>query len=142
MSIQINPKLKQELEDNLKFIESIHKAKASPGFTVLGEFDELPRYAKVGDIVTIRDNVYCYSYYKDGHCEWIQIGLPPLESVPKHFYGTKNLWDTLGEDKYLYETIYIIDEPASRIQYPTNCKNCGAVLNGEKCEYCGTNYYR
>lgn len=22
----------------------------------------------------------------------------------------------------------------------TNCKNCGAVLTGRKCEYCGTEY--
>lgn len=22
----------------------------------------------------------------------------------------------------------------------TNCKNCGAVLHGNKCEYCGTEY--
>lgn len=22
----------------------------------------------------------------------------------------------------------------------TNCKNCGAVLHGHKCEYCGTEY--
>lgn len=22
----------------------------------------------------------------------------------------------------------------------TNCKNCGAVLKGSVCEYCGTNY--
>lgn len=22
----------------------------------------------------------------------------------------------------------------------TNCKNCGAVLKGNKCEYCGTRY--
>jgi len=22
----------------------------------------------------------------------------------------------------------------------TNCKNCGAVLKGDKCEYCGTRY--
>lgn len=24
----------------------------------------------------------------------------------------------------------------------TNCKNCGAVLVGNKCEYCGTDYGR
>jgi len=23
----------------------------------------------------------------------------------------------------------------------TNCKNCGAVLTGNKCEYCGTQYF-
>lgn len=23
---------------------------------------------------------------------------------------------------------------------PTNCKNCGAVLHGRKCEYCETEY--
>ena len=25
-------------------------------------------------------------------------------------------------------------------EQPTNCKNCGAVLNGRLCEYCGTEY--
>ena len=24
--------------------------------------------------------------------------------------------------------------------HPTNCKNCGAVLHGNICEYCGTEY--
>lgn len=24
--------------------------------------------------------------------------------------------------------------------YPTNCRNCGAVLHSNKCEYCGTEY--
>ena len=24
--------------------------------------------------------------------------------------------------------------------YPTNCVNCGAVLHGNQCEYCGTEY--
>lgn len=26
-----------------------------------------------------------------------------------------------------------------KIHYPSNCKNCGAVLIGHICEYCGTN---
>ncbi len=26
------------------------------------------------------------------------------------------------------------------MRLPTNCKNCGAVLHGNKCEYCGTEY--
>lgn len=25
--------------------------------------------------------------------------------------------------------------------YPTNCKNCGAVLHSHQCEYCGSEYY-
>ena len=29
------------------------------------------------------------------------------------------------------------DYPRSR---PTNCKNCGAPLHGDKCEYCGSEY--
>lgn len=28
----------------------------------------------------------------------------------------------------------------NRIQYPTNCKNCGAPLHGSRCEFCGTEY--
>ena len=27
-----------------------------------------------------------------------------------------------------------------KIERPTNCKNCGAPLTGDKCEYCGTEY--
>jgi hypothetical protein len=30
-----------------------------------------------------------------------------------------------------------ISEPK---HYPTNCVNCGAVLHGNQCEYCGTEY--
>lgn len=26
-----------------------------------------------------------------------------------------------------------------KIKYPSNCKNCGAVLHSNECEYCGTN---
>ncbi len=28
----------------------------------------------------------------------------------------------------------------SKIIYPTNCKNCGAVMKSCTCEYCGTTY--
>ena len=27
------------------------------------------------------------------------------------------------------------------MKHKTNCPNCGAVLNGTKCEYCGTQFY-
>ena len=30
--------------------------------------------------------------------------------------------------------------PVARSQRPTNCKNCGAVLTSNKCEYCDTEY--
>lgn len=35
------------------------------------------------------------------------------------------------------------DEPVekpTKITYPSNCKNCGAVLKSHVCEYCGTHY--
>ena len=28
----------------------------------------------------------------------------------------------------------------NKITYPTNCKNCGAVMKSCTCEYCGTTY--
>ena len=31
-------------------------------------------------------------------------------------------------------------QPVTRSQRPTNCKNCGAVLTSNKCEYCDTEY--
>ena len=43
-------------------------------------------------------------------------------------------WNDLG---------FPCDEPIERpakITYPSNCKNCGAVMKSHVCEYCGTHY--
>lgn len=40
----------------------------------------------------------------------------------------------------LNPTFEIIQEQAPQEKPPTNCKNCGAVLKGHVCEYCGTRY--
>lgn len=32
------------------------------------------------------------------------------------------------------------DNISKQKHYPTNCVNCGAVLHGNQCEYCGTEY--
>ena len=32
------------------------------------------------------------------------------------------------------------DDISKPKHYPTNCVNCGAVLHGNQCEYCGTEY--
>lgn len=31
-------------------------------------------------------------------------------------------------------------ERPTKITYPSNCKNCGAVMKSHVCEYCGTHY--
>lgn len=41
-------------------------------------------------------------------------------------------WEKLGSSS---------DTKTLKIKYPSNCKNCGAVLHSEICEYCGTNNY-
>ena len=45
---------------------------------------------------------------------------------------TTGKWDVIGsssENKPIEE---------KRITYPTNCKNCGAILHNHICEYCGS----
>lgn len=37
------------------------------------------------------------------------------------------------------ETLRKVEELGNP-SHPTNCKNCGAVLKGSTCEYCGTKY--
>jgi len=34
----------------------------------------------------------------------------------------------------------IYDIVSSHEEIPHNCVNCGAILTGNKCEYCGTKY--
>lgn len=46
------------------------------------------------------------------------------------------IWD--GSVWVLFPTIDEIDDTSS---HPTNCINCGAVLNSCRCEYCGTEYF-
>ena len=83
---------------------------------LIGIMDEFPPCGNAGDMVmTHSGDIY---YYNKG--EWI----PFLPSVSTDI-------ETRTEEK---------EEPTPRIKYPTNCKNCGAILNGWKCEYCGTEY--
>ena len=96
-------------------------------FTLRGEVDELPKEAEVGDVVCIKNK---YGEYDDYVCL---------------FVGTQAQWEKLSPvEKSTYNGAMITDDLdckyQPRIQYPTNCKNCGAVLNYGKCEYCGTDY--
>ena len=53
-------------------------------------------------------------------------------------YEGKNSWITLCGVENLNESK---EEPKyTKITYPTNCKNCGAVMKSCTCEYCGTTY--
>ena len=47
-------------------------------------------------------------------------------------YNSK--WEEFGK------TSYEVNVQLAKIKYPSNCKNCGAVLHSEICEYCGTEY--
>ena len=55
-------------------------------------------------------------------------------------YEGKNSWITVCDVENLNEPK---EEPKpAKIKYPTNCKNCGAVMKSCTCEYCGTTYTR
>ena len=45
-------------------------------------------------------------------------------------------------EDYYYTTVtstsYIYETDPIKIVYPANCKNCGAVLKTNICEYCGS----
>lgn len=49
---------------------------------------------------------------------------------------TTGKWDVIGSLSDYSLTNKPIEE--KRITYPTNCKNCGAVLHNHICEYCGS----
>lgn len=44
-----------------------------------------------------------------------------------------NAWECISNIPCGYETKTL------KITYPTNCKNCGAILHNHICEYCGSN---
>ena len=44
-------------------------------------------------------------------------------------------WEELGRHDSPRE-----EPKPAKITYPTNCKNCGAVMKSCTCEYCGTTY--
>ncbi len=53
-------------------------------------------------------------------------------------YEDKNSWITICPVESLEEPK---EEPKpAKITYPTNCKNCGAVMKSCTCKYCGTTY--
>ena len=47
----------------------------------------------------------------------------------------------LGGNGFLENLFYIVsDQHKPKTPKITNCKNCGAVLHGNKCEFCDTKY--
>lgn len=79
-------------------------------------FKELPKEAKYGSICyCIKDKcVYIYNgYNNDG--VWVELCSVNELNYPTHTTTTIT------------------------ITYPTNCKNCGAILHNHICEYCGSN---
>ena len=117
---------KEYAEEAEQYMTALHKAKEST-FTIRGEFGELPKEAELGDVVLIKNDYGEYDTYA------------------YFFVGTQYQWELLPPaERLTYRGAMITDdldcEYQPRIQYPTNCKNCGAVLNNGKCEYCGTDY--
>lgn len=49
---------------------------------------------------------------------------------------TTGKWDVIGSPSDYSLTNKPVEE--KRITYPTNCKNCGAVLRNHICEYCNS----
>ena len=52
----------------------------------------------------------------------------------------ENTWNEIGkvENYYASAEMSVIQNQEEKL--PTNCKNCGAVLKGHVCEYCGSIY--
>ena len=93
---------------------------------------------KIDDIINELESV-CFELVKE---------LPP-EGKPLTIYihdGSEYIYinghfDEIGKIEIdLNPTFEIIQEQAPQEKPPTNCKNCGAVLKGHVCEYCGTRY--
>jgi hypothetical protein len=48
---------------------------------------------------------------------------------------------TMNETREMLNIEKVTNDNISKPKhYPTNCVNCGAVLHGNQCEYCGTEY--
>lgn len=54
----------------------------------------------------------------------------------------KNTWEEIGkvENYYTHAEMLELQLQTQEEKLPTNCKNCGAVLKGHVCEYCGSIY--
>ena len=52
-----------------------------------------------------------------------------------YMYTEELGWQNIGQTD-----VDIVGVDLSLDKLPTNCKNCGAVLKGHVCEYCGTRY--
>jgi hypothetical protein len=61
------------------------------------------------------------------------------EQVTKMMIGRGGLYSSVTNSA-LCGKINEVKAWKSRQPHPTNCKNCGAVLQSNKCEYCKTNY--
>jgi hypothetical protein len=48
---------------------------------------------------------------------------------------------TMNEMREMFDIEKVTNDNISKSKhYPTNCVNCGALLHGNQCEYCGTEY--
>lgn len=76
--------------------------------------DDLPLDASIGDIYISNNN----------DATWVCT-------------TTTDKWDVIGSPSDYSLTNKPVEE--KRITYPTNCKNCGAILRNHICEYCNSN---
>lgn len=52
----------------------------------------------------------------------------------------ENRWNEIGKVEPYYTNAEMLEIQTQEEKPPTNCKNCGAVLKGHVCEYCGSIY--
>ena len=78
------------------------------GLVYKGTVEELPKNANLGTVV------YC------GDKTWVKTGIE---------------WDPLFS---MVSNCGYYPKEEVHITYPTNCKNCGAILYDNICEYCGS----
>lgn len=80
----------------------------------------------------------------------------PEITAALHYIGSKFVDNpksgdvvTQGEDTFVFNGKYwdeigkssdLTTPQPKKITYPTNCKNCGAIMKSCTCEYCGTTY--
>ena len=59
-----------------------------------------------------------------------------------HIINTGEKFVYYGGEWTRYDSGVIAEPPKNKTPptHPTNCKNCGAVLRSNVCEYCGTHY--
>ena len=62
------------------------------------------------------------------------------EAVDEYLDNLIDKYSAMGYNGYVVSQYKKLDKKPEKKTYPTNCKNCGAPLHSNHCEFCDTEY--